>query len=280
MLSISGEDHPAFLQGQGTADLRGSGPLCRYNLWLDHTGKIIGDSFVLKRDLTSMLLVSDATPASLLIDKFDRHIIADDVEIEDLTDQYELYSIEPECAAAALSAMDCDAPQSGQFLTRGNAILFTGRRLGQGTLQILAKEDLPFTGDFVPIDDSECEAIRIAAGMPLLPVDSDQHALNPIEASIISPISFTKGCYLGQEVVARVERLGRVRRRLARFRADPGVAPGDWCLHQGGQQVGKLTSVANYGDNALAIGWVKSVIQDEYVVFDEGGFHIESLPGS
>ena len=280
VLSITGEDHQDFLQGQGTADLRGPSGFCRYNLWLDYKGHILGDAHVLKVSDDEMLLVSDATPAQELLAKFDRHIIADDVDIEDITARYTLMTIPPESLMGALEALNTDVPKDGSITVLDDAILFIGRRLGEGTLHILATSD-PFAA--VPgerLNEDDCEAIRVAAGMPLVPQDTDDHTLNPIEANILSPISFTKGCYLGQEVVARVERLGRVTRRLASFRSDnpSGFSPGP--LHLQGQEVGILTSVVVRGDNSLAIGWLKSKISNGRIGFDEGTIEVNSLPVS
>ncbi len=280
VLSITGDDHQDFLQGQGSADLRGPVGFCRYTLWLDYKGKILGDAHVLRRSESEMLLVSDATPAQFLMDKFDRHIIADDVEINDLTGQYTLVSLEPGPVPADLQKAGIECPVDGSYKIRDEHILFTGRRLGKGTLQILSTEFPLPSVEAELLSQSQCEALRIAAGMPLIPVDTDDQSLNPLEANITSPLSFTKGCYLGQEVVARVERLGRVSRRLIQVSAGLGQFEGPCPLHQDGQPVGKLTSVVNSGDKCLAVGWLKSRITDGNTVFDEGELQIESLPAS
>ena len=278
VLSFTGADHLDFLQSQGTADLRGPAMTCHYNLWLDYKGKIIGDGFVLKRSESETLLVSDATPAGLLVRKFDRHIIAEDVEIADLTDDYLLYAFEPHQEDPGFCIPGGTVPEAGHFLSHEDAILFHGRRLGKGTLQVLSTGELTGLEELEPVGELECEAIRIAAGIPLLPAESDQNALNPIEAGILSPISFTKGCYLGQEVVARVERLGRVSRRLARFHGEAGGVLDPCALHQQGGQVGELTTVVNCNDNGLGMGWLKSKIPNGAPVFDEGSFRVETLP--
>ncbi len=280
VFSFTGDDHNEFLQGQGTADLNGPVGFCRYSLWLDFKGNIMGDGFVLKVSESEMLLISDQTEKISLMEKFDRHIIADDVVIGDHTGDFQLISVPVDEGQVFCDNQEWPYPEKGSFFRNENAILFLGRRLGIGTLQSLVPRNSMDFGPEALMTGEEAELTRIQAGIPAIPADVDGNSLNPLEANITSALSFTKGCYLGQEVVTRVHRLERVSRRLVRMVfSDFRPEKGDF-LHGSGKEVGKITSVVKNCDNFVAIGWLKSKIVDGEVALDEGTVFVESLPAS
>lgn len=94
----------------------------------------------------------------------------------------------------------------------------------------------------VEIDEKELMRCRIEAGIPAVPADIGAGDL-PGEAGLESEtISYTKGCYLGQEVMARLKSMGQVRRRLKRVESAGDVPVTPVALWQGGKQVGELRS--------------------------------------
>ncbi|MGC9452057.1 MAG: YgfZ/GcvT domain-containing protein [Oceanipulchritudo sp.] len=282
VLKFTGEDHAEFLQGQGTADLRGGTGLCRYTLWLDHRGLIHGDGFLLALDSDAILLVSYATPAGPLKEKFERHIIADDVEIEDRTGQYVLATPTGEEAARALETAALEEPAGHAFTTSGQCHAFPGRRFKRGGTDLLLPVETTAFSGWEPLSTGEVERLRIANAVPLVPQDTSAGGtlLNPVEAALASAVSFDKGCYLGQEVVARVRRLGRLSRRLVRFSGDPPApAPGE-ALTVGGKPVGAVSSVAEFPDKFLAMGWLKSRFPDGLNTFDQRTLSVETVPES
>jgi folate-binding protein YgfZ len=282
VLILSGEDHLEFLQSQGTADLRGPSGLCRYSLWLDHKGRIQGDSFVLKMNAEKVALVSYETPAERLMEKFRKHIIADDVELSDHTSQWRLLSLPPGSTDGLLEGRARNL-EPERFFIEADGYVFAGRRLGKGSVDTLVPEETSLPLSLTKLSIESAEAIRIAAGVPAVPRDTDGGGLNPIESGLLSAVSFDKGCYLGQEVVARVHRLNRVSRRIVRVApvaADtaPPEVPADLVVE--GSVVGGLTSVAENPDNWQALGWLKSKVADGDHKFDAGRFRIQSLPES
>lgn len=282
VLNISGEDHIDFLQSQGTADLRGPSGLCRYSLWLDHKGRIHGDAFVLKMNDNKVLLVSYETSAETLMEKFGKHIIADDVELADLTSQYRLLSL-PKAATDGLLAGRARHLEPDRFFIEADGYVFAGRRMGPGSVDYLVSEETSLPLDLTELSIESAEAIRIDAGIPAVPRDTNPGGLNPVESGLLSAVSFDKGCYLGQEVVARVHRLQRVPRRLVRLTSATGEnaapeVPSDLTME--GAVVGGLTSVAENSDTWTAIGWLKSKVSDGELSFTEGPFEVESLPST
>jgi folate-binding protein YgfZ len=111
------------------------------------------------------------------------------------------------------------------------------------------------------VDDAAWEARRIAWGLPRFGVDYNDQTL-PQEASLERvAVSFTKGCYLGQETVFMLEKRGHARKKLARLavEGDDELAPGVEIVLPDGASVGTITSTTRGPDGGvLAIGSVKS----------------------
>jgi folate-binding protein YgfZ len=138
--------------------------------------------------------------------------------------------------------------------------------------------DCPF--DVAPIAPATAEAMRITAGIPSIPTDIAPGTFNPIEANILSAVSFDKGCYLGQEVVARVHRLGRLSTRMISATAPDGGALEAGGLTDDGNTVGALTSVVEISDTPTGIGWLKSRYSDGELALSGRTLQVVTLPPS
>jgi tRNA-modifying protein YgfZ len=102
-----------------------------------------------------------------------------------------------------------------------------------------------------PASDAALERFRVEAGIPLYGTDFDSGAL-PSEASLESAIDFTKGCFLGQESVAKVRNLGHPPTVLVALRAPNGVRAGDG-VYADGAEVGTVTSAASVPDRGTTL---------------------------
>jgi tRNA-modifying protein YgfZ len=130
------------------------------------------------------------------------------------------------------------------------------------------------------------EAVRIEAGIPVMGSELDEGTI-PAEAGVVDmSVSFTKGCYTGQELVARIDsRGGNVPRRLRGLVLAEGPAPVGATVQADGKDVGKLTSVAfSPGlDATVALAYVRRAVEPpaEVVVEWDGGSspaRVEALP--
>lgn len=241
LLRVTGVDAATFLQGQFTNELRGRAlGEAVYGLWLNQKGKVVGDSFViLGKTAGEFFLVSYFCPAAGLKQRLEDYIIADDVVVEDLTSDWVGVALIGAGSAAWL----------GQQARPG--MVFPGRR-GKGETRewIFPRTEWAEVRaqlvDFEAIGGAELARWRIEAGIPAVPSDIGPGDL-PGEAGLESEtISYTKGCYLGQEVMARLKSMGQVRRRLKRVagEGEGAVPPTPAGLWQGGRQVGELRSAA------------------------------------
>ena len=222
------------------------------------------------------LLISYETPATDLMEKLQKHLIADEVEMEDHTGAWKFFSIPSESARAFLKDRVVDL-ETDRLSIEADGYLFNGHRLGHGTLEYLvpAGTELPFKVEL--ISTKEAEASRIQGGIPSMLADVGPGRFNPLEANLLESVSFDKGCYLGQEVVARAHRLGRSSKRLIRA-SGTGPPPTVPCLLDlDGTNVGELSSVAEFPDCFLSLGWLKSRIPDGEQAFDGLTLAVESL---
>ncbi|MEX2043913.1 MAG: tRNA-modifying protein YgfZ, partial [Opitutus sp.] len=139
-------------------------------------------------------------------------------------------------------------------------LVFPGRRMRGGHDEWMVRLDDrkgvdAVLGKRVELDRDAVELLRIHAAIPAVPVDVGPGDL-PGEAGLeADAISYTKGCYLGQEVMARLRSMGQVRRRLLRVRGPAGDVPPALPaqLFAGGRSVGELRSIAR--DAEGFIGW-------------------------
>ena len=239
LLRVTGEDAATFLQGQFTNELRGkkAGEVV-YGLWLNQKGKVVADSFVIPAlENGEFFVVSYFCPAAGLKQRFEDYIIADDVAVEDLTTGWMGVSLLGEGSAAWLA----EEARVGVF--------FSGRRVKTENVewifpQVEWNKVRAQLAGFVEIDEKEGARRRIEAGVPAVPADLGVGDL-PGEAGLEhETISYTKGCYLGQEVMARLKSMGQVRRRLKRVEGAGEVPAVPAALWQGAKQVGELRSAA------------------------------------
>jgi folate-binding protein YgfZ len=129
------------------------------------------------------------------------------------------------------------------------------------------------------------EAWRIAIGVPKWGAELSEET-TPIEGGIDRMLSFAKGCYVGQEVVAMATYRGRVAWNLVRLEADGAAPAGGARLGEGGK--GRVTSATQVGKNAILLGYVHKelIVPGSSVALDEGrvarvlGLPYGSLPGA
>ncbi len=105
------------------------------------------------------------------------------------------------------------------------------------------------------IDTQTFENARVKAGVPRFGVDMDGDTI-PLEAGLMHLISFKKGCYLGQEIIARVDSRGAVAKHLVRFRVRGVVKVGD-VVAVGEKALGEITTVAQVDGETWAMGWTR-----------------------
>jgi folate-binding protein YgfZ len=122
--------------------------------------------------------------------------------------------------------------------------------------------DAAIAGGAVPIGAETRETLRIERGLPRFGIDFDESTL-PAEAGVVGrAVSFTKGCYIGQEPIVRLAHRGHANRELRRLQLAESLQP-PATLHQGEREVGRLTSSAGLPEGgAAALGYVRRTVAD------------------
>jgi folate-binding protein YgfZ len=275
-IGLSGNDRASYLHGLLTNDIQGlqPGSGC-YAAWLTPQGRMITDLHVLEAG-DMILLDVPAAVRELVLQRLDQFLFSEDVQLSDVTDALRGVAVHGPRALAAIErtialplapagagvephgTRDSDWPQY-----RNVRVEFAGHpivvaridQLGVPGFTIYA--DAAREGELVSaletagaarVDDAAFEAARVEAGYPIFGVDMDDDII-PLEAGIEGrAISFTKGCYVGQEVIIRVLHRGggRVARRLVglRLQDQPTLAPRRARVRAGGRDVGFVTSTA------------------------------------
>jgi len=261
VLKVTGQDAFPFLQGQFTQDLRPLRDEARvaYGLWLNQKGKVLADSFLLRQG-EDWLCVSLYSAAETIRERLETYIIADDVMVEDVTAQWAGTAI---FGPGAVEFIEKNAGglrlETGLVATTKHGFLFQGRRMTGSHWEWLypvgAAEKAMDFGEHIGF--AESERLRIDALIPSVPRDVGSEDL-PNEGGLDrDAISYTKGCYLGQEVMARLKTMGQVRRRLMRLSgrmAPPEILPSP--LFADGKRIGELRSAAPSEDGFIGLAMI------------------------
>jgi tRNA-modifying protein YgfZ len=265
---VSGKDRASYLQGLLTNDVAslaaGQG---QYAAYLTPQGRMIADMFLYELGDVLLLAVPRHTKDTLLA-KFEQFIFTEDVQLGDVTETFaEIAVVGPDAAALVASALGITDASLNHLAEHANvraafggttAIvtrvtdtgepgygLYVERREAAALVGAVAANHSTVSSAAVALEPSAVEALRIEAGVPLFGRDMDEETI-PLEAGIESrAISFTKGCYVGQEVIIRVLHRGhgRVARKLVGVTLDgEGVPSPAASIRDGEREVGRVTS--------------------------------------
>ena len=265
-LSIRGPDANSFLQGQFTNDLKGLIGAAIYGLWLNQKGKVVADSHVLRVAAEEFLVLSQHSAAAVIRQRLEDYLIADDVTVTDETADWRVIAVWGARVKEISLQVFGGTPDHATFGVDGRRRIFRGRYSAGENYSILVPADLVdetlgrlVAAGCVPVDTATAETERIRSGIPAVPADLGPGDL-PNEGGLeASAISYTKGCYLGQEVMARLKNLGQVRRRLLVLAGAGPTPPRGTEIFQRGKRIGEIRSAARRGDGFVAFALLSLV---------------------
>jgi hypothetical protein len=263
----SGEDSLAYLQSQWSSQLDWQGEnQATYGLRLNRKGRILADGFILRKDDENFLIVSYDCPPANLIALLEENVVADDVEFEDRTDGHEIISLWGGDHEAISSQFAFTLPKGNSFAATEIGLIFWGRKTKPPNIDILADEEhTKALGKFLEIAEQEevlamvdansLALARVESGMPAIPIEMGPTEL-PQECGLEDgAVDFDKGCYLGQEVMARIHSMGQVQRVLLPAtikKESPETLPVD--LFLGEKKAGELKSYFSHGSEISGAG--------------------------
>jgi folate-binding protein YgfZ len=274
---VAGSDRAKYLHAMLTNDIVAlkPGTGC-YAAYLTPQGRMMADMCVYETGDVCLLDVHPSVKDTVL-EQLDRFVFSEDVHLGDVTDAFGCLGVYGPMAARVL-ADALGGADAGALLPYQNlrapfagepAIVVAAGRSGAAGFEVYIERgkagDLSRALEHAggePVGDEAMEVVRIEAGIPAFTIDMDQQTI-PLEAGIEKDaISFTKGCYPGQEVVIRILHRGhgRVARKLAGIlvQADDVPERGDLLLDDD-REVGRVTSAA-YSPSLLspiALGYVQ-----------------------
>jgi tRNA-modifying protein YgfZ len=254
ILSFAGPDAVRFLNGQITQDVSSLSAHALPACVTDAKGRLQYFIKVLAGpDEASLWVTCPMEQSEGLRERLERYLIADDVEVHDLSDQWALIhsSQSNDSSAFVRSSKGCFGDGFDCWWETGN---------------------LP---QLSSIDVAEAERLRITERIPSWGHELNEGLLPPEAGLDKTSISYHKGCYIGQEVLSRLKTAGKLNRRLAAFTIQGAVSEGDR-LAIDTHELGKLTSCATPPDdnsNFYALGYLKKkgFEQTEFQVIDSNG---------
>jgi folate-binding protein YgfZ len=279
-IAVTGGDRVRWLNGMATNNIRDLAPGHGvYAFLLNAQGRIQADLYVFQRR-DSLLVDTERAQRDKVLQLFDHYIIADDVEIADIGDK--------------LTALGLTGPESHHVLERAGiavpdlahlqfadvawqhagqkavTLLRSGEEAGESWQIWITPEHKDelwgalLTAGARPIGTAALNLFRISRGIPQFGVDIRERDL-PQETGQTRALNFTKGCYLGQEIVERIRSRGAVHRQFTAFAVE-GTLPEPGAKILGGdnkeeKEVGEITSSAILpllgGDRPVALGYLR-----------------------
>jgi len=279
-LTAAGPDARRYLHAMVSNEVKALEPgQGRYALQLNVQGQILADLYLLAME-DHLLLETDWALKEKLRQVLEKYIIADEVELADRSDQ--------------LSALAVEGPRAGELLRAAGTAVLPGAELNhtwvkfhdtpalvvrlsetgeEGYRLIFAVEYGQNLWDALsaaqrtvlwkPVGHAARELLRTEAGLPRYGADMDERTLVQEAGLEARAISYTKGCYLGQEIVERIRSRGHVNRKLVGLALGgpegAGLPPRGARLTRDGKEVGAITSAIESPTlgRRIALGYVR-----------------------
>ena len=250
LLELRGSDRASFLQGMVTNDVKALAPgqVCHAAL-LDTTGHILADLYV-HAFPEALIVETDPACFAVLSQTLSRFLIMEDVTLADVSADWAIVTVlEGGADAVPGEKRPSSAPFPAAF-----------------DLWLPAAEPLDMPGA-ITLTDDEAETRRVEAGTPKWGSELSASVLLP-EAGMEDAVSYTKGCYVGQEIIARLHARGQANRglRFVLLADDAPVPPVGSAVHvpengpEPGREIGRVTSAAaspRRGGQSLALAFIR-----------------------
>lgn len=249
LLRFSGPDATAFLHGQLTCDVQALKTSdSTYGGYCNPKGRLLA-TFLLWREGDGCQMLLPSSIAEPLRKRLSMYILRGKVKAEDITAAVACIGILGGDAASALAGLGGQAPEQLHGV-RVDGALTVIRLPGDRFLALKAGDTSNLTAD-----NAAWHAADIACGIPFIgPATQEEFVPQMVNLDLIGALSYTKGCYPGQEIVARTHYLGRLKQRMYRASVS-AAAPGDklYCEELGDQAAGMIVSAAPADDGGQEV---------------------------
>lgn len=290
VIKINGEDAQAFLQGQFSNDVNAlESNQCQISSYNSPKGRMYA-SFYLARTDNDYLMIVPKELIAMLIKRLRMFVMRSKVELQDLSENLKCTGLKGD-KALSLLAEKIEVPAEPMMATNSDGI--TCARIDSERAICLTSKPHEFDAISASLSSAGSEHWRrldIHAGIPnIFSSTQEEFVAQMVNLQLVDGVSFTKGCYPGQEVVARMHYLGKLKKRMFRVTVQCAEAPtpGDKIFVAGSdenaQSVGQVVdAIANEKGtvDALAVLQIKSAEESPLEVRSpqQAAISIESLP--
>lgn len=278
LLEITGSDAPRWLNGMITNDVARLEPGAEHSgcaaLLLTNKGRLVSTLQVLRLAHGFWLELPGIAVADVLA-RLSKLVIADDVVLRDRSHEFERFGIEGPRMAQIMGAALGEPLQLAadgcieRELAGAKIVIARFGWSGEDAVQLFVAKEASTRvrealqaaapdGTLAECSAETLEVLRVEAGRPRLGAELSLEVLPP-EARLESAISYTKGCYTGQEIMARLRTRGHVNHLLVGLELEAGALPAPGThLRGGGAEIGEITSAVRSPDQGnIALGFVR-----------------------
>ncbi len=247
-LRATGEDRARLIHAISSNTVEGLPPgHGTYAFFLSAQGRIQADSLIFI-DRDHLLIDCEAKAAAALREHIESYIIMDDVTLEDIAPKTALLALAGPRASDIASALRLSTTEKElTFAQSGDTRVFRSPMPGVSYWIMVPSAEMPGlvaamrARGAIEASEREWEAHRVLNWVPRFGVDFGSGNI-PHETGQFNAVSFSKGCYTGQEIVERVRSRGRVRRQLVGVELETADIPVELTIRHKGKEVGELTS--------------------------------------
>lgn len=297
LISVRGNEAASFLQGQVTSDTREiSDERSQLSAICNPKGRMLANFRILKRDETYYLLLP-RTMLDMVLKRLSLFVLRADVRLEDASGELVLMGLQGGGAAKRAGQLLGELPRTVDHVARFRELSIVRLAGMPDRFLVIAPEReaktlwRALTEAATPVAHKAWALTDILAGVPTIhPQTAEAFLPQMVNYQAVGGVSFTKGCYTGQEVVARTQYLGKLKRRMyrARVHSDSAPAAGDELFApncDSGQGAGRVVSAQPHPDGGfelLAVIRIESAEKETIHLKDAGGpaLELESLPYS
>ena len=258
ILRLEGKDAVDFLNRISTNDFRNYAPGDSIQTVLTtEKGRVIDSIIVVHRDDHLLLIVSRG--AQLYVKQWiEKFIIAEDLRVVDRTGKYLLFAVfhPRDVSENPVEGNAGYVFHSNYYDEEASFYIFDAMSVFPDSVRLLMENQ---------VGNDAFEIYSIQRGIPQYHPEI-MNEFNPLELNLWNQISFTKECYIGQEVIARLDTYKKIQRTLCRFRSDSLVVPGrEGRIAHEGKDIGMVTNCASDDDNKSSFVGL-AVIKKEFTL--------------
>ena len=250
-IRVSGSEATMFLNGLLTNDIKNA----TENSWLPAVfptvqGRLIGAVRIL-RDGEGFLFDTESASHDAVLKTISRFTLAGDFKVADISNEIAMLTVQGKRAGEVIKDLNARIVRATHTGEDGFDLLINTDEREALMEQLMARGAQTVSPDVF-------ETLRIEAGIPHHGQDMDETNV-VLEANLDDAISYTKGCYVGQEIIIRIKHRGHVAKKLTGIRFHEPVEPGETIKSADGKEVGRVTS-ATYSpelESPIALGYLR-----------------------